>query len=974
MLFLELAPDLYHINTQQLIMTSTLNRIFLYFVKVFLFSLAVSHAAAQTIHLKGSVLDAKNQPIVGASVAIKGTTMGSVTDVDGVFNFVIQAPENLILVISAIGHLKKEMPIDPKNQTEKTFSIQLDPFEQELDEVIVTGVFDSRKRIESSIAITTLDSKTIDRIVPNSAVELLRQVPGVFTNTSRGEIYNDVTTRGMILGGGFYYVSMQEDGLPIVPTAGQYNPDVFLRADVSISRLEAVRGGTASVLGVNAPGGIFNYITKTGTSQFEGEFRTRFGLEGNGKNPYYRAEASFSGPLIKNDSTLTYFIGGHYRQADGAKYPGYPLSRGGQIKANLKKSYANGYFQFNLKYLKDRTVQFEYTPTVNFDSPTPAGNFTNSSSVLNPVVAVNYPASVLGLAAISYDSRNLNLYTDFSPGFNWEHRFGNGWKIQNAFRYSDKSLLSNSSFIVYPFAVDNFLFYAINGLLGKVGTYNFYNPKTKQRYGSVTQAFDFSNPDFPFKFSSNLNLPGGAVQPNSVFYNPISYENGSMKDIVNQFSIKKQFEKMGFTAGVFHSTSFFDYYLTPPAAVGYGTIEDKPQLVGIDYIPSDVPNPKTYHYTDPNGVSSYGDGGLYYTNATVNQTAFFFGDNWDINNHINIDWGFRYENFRLKAFKRRPVGLNTSLGGVDGDSTTLYDNNSYILSDPINYEAQSSNFGFSGGINYKIHSGLSFYARYSQGSKAPEFNFYDETTGIYNVESEKTIQIELGVKIVSGRNNLFITPFYSALDKVPNYQRGQNAGLPATFYPTPKLYNKTHAIGVEIEGNYAFNENWSIRASAVFQQFTADKYQFWDTRDVGPADDTLIDRSGKKISTATPPVIFNITPNFTHNRFFANINWYYMDKRAANTSETFYLPAFSQFDLNMGYKFSKKILLQASINNLLNTFGIMNWTAPTPSGLPFDTFDIESFTPEKRAANPKAVYFTSAIQPRSFFVSCAFKL
>ena len=79
---------------------------------------------------------------------------------------------------------------------------------------------------------------------------LLRQVPGVFTNTTRGEIYNGVVVRGMVLGEAYYYVSMQEDGLPIIPAAGQFSPDAFLRADVSIGRIEAVRGGTASILGV----------------------------------------------------------------------------------------------------------------------------------------------------------------------------------------------------------------------------------------------------------------------------------------------------------------------------------------------------------------------------------------------------------------------------------------------------------------------------------------------------------------------------------------------------------------------------------------------------------------------------------------------------------------------------------------------------------------------------------------------------
>ncbi len=936
-----------------------------------LMSLSFSFGQARSIH--GYVYDKNQQPLVGVSVQIQNTQTGTNTDINGEFSIPINTEKRLVLVFTSIGYLKKEISVSVDSGSVVEVNVNLEEEVKILDEMIVTGVFDSRKRIESSIAITTIDSKILDRIVPNSAVELLRQVPGVFTNTSRGEIFNEVVTRGMALGGAYYYVSMQEDGLPIIPAGGQYNPDPFLRADVTLGRIEAVRGGTASVLGVNAPGGIFNYISKTGGSTFEGEFRTRVGLEGNVKNPYYRQDAGFGGPLSK-DKSLTYYIGGHYRHADGAKYPGYPLSRGGQIKANLVKKYKQGSIQFNLKYLHDRTVQFEFTPTVNFDKPTPAGNFTNSSSVLNPAVALYYPASVNSLTDISYNSKNLNLYKELAPSLNWEHRLGKGWKIQNALRYSDKSIVSNSSFIVYPFAVDQLPFYAINELLGKFGTYNFYNPKTNQQYGSVTQELDFSNPNFPFAFKSNLNLPGSTVQPNSVFYNPISYENGTMKDLINQFTLKKQYKTMGFTVGVFHSSTWFKYNLTPPAATGYGTIEDKPQFVGIDYIPSGIANPPTYHVTDRNGISGYGSAGILRTESTINQTAFFFGHNWNISDKLNLDWGFRYEDFKLKAKQRRPISASQSLGGVDGDSTTLYDNKSTVLGQNIEYTNHLNTFSFSAGINYKVNNNLSFYGRYSKGSKAPSFNFYNENSKILAVVPQKNIQIEFGVKISKGKSNLFITPFYSALDKILNQQVVQEFVQVATYYATPKIYNKTHTIGVEIEGNYALNDHWSIRANAVVQQFTADKYQYYDTRNLGPADDTLIDRSGKKISSYTPALIINVTPTYRNNKLFVNLNWYYLAKRAANTSETFYLPAFSQFDLNIGYAISPKIQLQASINNVLNKFGIMNWSAPTPSGVPFQTFDTELFTPATRTANPKAVYFTSAIQPRALFISCTFKL
>jgi outer membrane receptor protein involved in Fe transport len=68
-----------------------------------------------------------------------------------------------------------------------------------------------------------------------------------------------------------------------------------LRADATLGKIEAVRGGTASILGNNAPGGIFNYVSKTGGTVFQAEIRAKYGLEGNGKNPFYRTDFNFGG-------------------------------------------------------------------------------------------------------------------------------------------------------------------------------------------------------------------------------------------------------------------------------------------------------------------------------------------------------------------------------------------------------------------------------------------------------------------------------------------------------------------------------------------------------------------------------------------------------------------------------------------------------------------------------------------------------
>ena len=89
---------------------------------------------AQSITLKGIVKDDFGESIIGASVLQKGTTNGTVTDLDG--NFTLTVPnKNAVLVISFIGYLTQEITVG--NQTH--FYVLLKEDAQNLDEVIVIG-------------------------------------------------------------------------------------------------------------------------------------------------------------------------------------------------------------------------------------------------------------------------------------------------------------------------------------------------------------------------------------------------------------------------------------------------------------------------------------------------------------------------------------------------------------------------------------------------------------------------------------------------------------------------------------------------------------------------------------------------------------------------------------------------------------------------------------------------------------------
>ncbi|MEQ1495739.1 MAG: TonB-dependent receptor plug domain-containing protein, partial [Novosphingobium sp.] len=170
-------------------------------------------------------------------------------------------------------------------------------------EIVVTGVFSAKSIETAPISISAVSAAEISQQNPVSAADVLKNVPGVFVNSSLGEIRNVVFSRGVSANsldgdGGYFYVSMQEDGLPVEPvTTGNYGPDYFSRPDIMLNRLEGLRGGTATVTGTNAPGGIFNYISRTGKSHSGLEVQGKYGLEGDGRNPYYRADAYFGGRL-----------------------------------------------------------------------------------------------------------------------------------------------------------------------------------------------------------------------------------------------------------------------------------------------------------------------------------------------------------------------------------------------------------------------------------------------------------------------------------------------------------------------------------------------------------------------------------------------------------------------------------------------------------------------------------------------------
>ncbi len=250
----------------------------LFLLLPFLHSIAYSQTS-----ISGKVVDSDGVPLIGANVRITKTTKGAVTDLVGEYKFKLDTG-SFTIVASYIGYSSKKRQVQITDKP-LVADFMLSEDQLGLDEVIVTGVFNQKSKLESSVAITTIRPDMIRQRLPRGTGDLLNAVPGTYVDNAGGEVGNRVYARGMASGTsdntGFRYVSLQEDGLPIMSSLVQFaTADMFSRVDVNVGRFEAIRGGSSVVTAPNAPGGVYNFISKEGGDKFGGTAILKAGING----------------------------------------------------------------------------------------------------------------------------------------------------------------------------------------------------------------------------------------------------------------------------------------------------------------------------------------------------------------------------------------------------------------------------------------------------------------------------------------------------------------------------------------------------------------------------------------------------------------------------------------------------------------------------------------------------------------------
>lgn len=143
-------------------------------------------ALAKEMKVSGIVTDAEHEPLVGATVMLKGTGTGVMTDLDG--RFELNAGSDGVLIVSYVGYRTREVPVDGQS----SLSIILDAGSNALDEVVVVG-YGHQKKVNLSGSVSSINVAELQdsRPVTNISQALVGQAAGVRVTMSSNQPGND---------------------------------------------------------------------------------------------------------------------------------------------------------------------------------------------------------------------------------------------------------------------------------------------------------------------------------------------------------------------------------------------------------------------------------------------------------------------------------------------------------------------------------------------------------------------------------------------------------------------------------------------------------------------------------------------------------------------------------------------------------------------------------------------------------------
>lgn len=227
--------------------------------------------------VKGTVVDTNGDPIIGATIRVKGNaTVGTTTDINGAF--VLENVSAPILVISFIGYQTQEVALKGKNFIKVTLQDDMEI----LDEVVVVG-YGTQKKVNLTGAVATLSSKQLEsKPITSASQSLAGKIAGVHIAQSSGIAGADgaqITIRGL---------GTLNSTSPLILIDGVISPSMDVVNPSDIENISVLKdAASASIYGSQAANGVILVTTKKGSKE---------------NKPVFNANVGFSVQKITNQS------------------------------------------------------------------------------------------------------------------------------------------------------------------------------------------------------------------------------------------------------------------------------------------------------------------------------------------------------------------------------------------------------------------------------------------------------------------------------------------------------------------------------------------------------------------------------------------------------------------------------------------------------------------------------------------------
>ena len=211
-------------------------------------SLATVNQQKDVVKITGKVIDDQGEGVIGANVMEKGTTNGTITNMDGEFS--LEVPNKATLQISYIGFNTQEIPVNGQ----KSFTIRMTEDTQSLDEVVVVG-YGTQKKLNVTGAVATLKNEELVKSpVASTTNALVGRLPGLIAKQKSGQPGFDAAD-----------INIRSFGSALVIVDGVEQS--FNNIDANeIESVSILKHASAAIYGARAGNGVILVTTKRGQS------------------------------------------------------------------------------------------------------------------------------------------------------------------------------------------------------------------------------------------------------------------------------------------------------------------------------------------------------------------------------------------------------------------------------------------------------------------------------------------------------------------------------------------------------------------------------------------------------------------------------------------------------------------------------------------------------------------------------------